>query len=215
MAKLSALGVTVLASSGDSGVSQPGLGGNCSSDSSSSSSGWAGSSTWSGKGYFPSFPASSPYVTAVGATMGLNGYAPAVGTAEVGCDGHAGGVITTGGGFSTFYATPSWQSPSVASYFGNLSRAPAAGYNPQGRGIPDVSMVGVRYQTVVAGSVVSLFGTSASAPVLAGFVSLVNAARVSKGLPLIGWINPTLYSNKVSHQRYWMLLITVTLDLKR
>ena len=27
------------------------------------------SQAWSGRGYFPNFPASSPYVTAVGATM--------------------------------------------------------------------------------------------------------------------------------------------------
>ena len=31
-----------------------------------------GNSSWSGMGYFPSFPATSPYVTAVGATMGTS-----------------------------------------------------------------------------------------------------------------------------------------------
>jgi subtilase family serine protease len=38
-----------------------------------------------------SFPASSPYVTAVGATQG-----PESGTAEIVCTSDAGGVITTG-----------------------------------------------------------------------------------------------------------------------
>ena len=68
--KLSALGATVVVSTGDNGVSfQP----YCSTCSSSSGkpSYWSGAS-WSGKGYFPQFPATSPYVTAVGGTMGLN-----------------------------------------------------------------------------------------------------------------------------------------------
>ena len=40
----------------------------------------------SGTGYFPSFPATGPYVTAVGATMGSKGYPPNVGQAEIGCE---------------------------------------------------------------------------------------------------------------------------------
>ena len=40
--------------------------------------------TWAGTGYFPSFPASNPYVTAVGATMGAGGAVP-VGKPEVAC----------------------------------------------------------------------------------------------------------------------------------
>ena len=34
----------------------------------------------------------------------------------------------------------------------------------QGRGYPDISMLAVSYQIVVAGSVESVYGTSASAP---------------------------------------------------
>ena len=36
-------------------------------------------------------------------------------------------------------------------------------------------------------------GTSASAPVMAAFVSLVNAQRKSKGMSAMGYINPFLY----------------------
>jgi len=46
---------------------------------------------WKGKGYFPSFPATSPYVTAVGGTQG-----PESGTEEIACQSQEGGVITTG-----------------------------------------------------------------------------------------------------------------------
>jgi len=51
-------GVTLLISSGDGGVS----GEEC--------------CPLQNNGYVPSFPATSPYVTAVGATMGNSGYAP-------------------------------------------------------------------------------------------------------------------------------------------
>jgi len=46
---------------------------------------------WSGVGYFPSFPASAPYVTAVGATQGPESDDP-----EIACQSQEGGVITTG-----------------------------------------------------------------------------------------------------------------------
>jgi len=46
---------------------------------------------WSGKGYFPSFPATSPYVTAVGGTQG-----PDTGDKEIAAQSQEGGVITTG-----------------------------------------------------------------------------------------------------------------------
>jgi tripeptidyl-peptidase-1 len=87
--KLAAMGVTVLVSSGDDGVANFGCScysssysyANCAcqADSSSSGSSWSGASTWTGKGYFPSFPASCPYVTAVGGTMGAGGAVPSIG----------------------------------------------------------------------------------------------------------------------------------------
>lgn len=36
-------------------------------------------------------------------------------------------------------------------------------------------------------------GTSASSPVMAGMVSLVNSARIAAGKAPLGWINPVLY----------------------
>ena len=40
----------------------------------------------------------------------------------------------------------------------------------------------------------SYYGTSTSAPVFAGMVSLVNAARAAMGKSTLGWINPALYA---------------------
>ena len=150
-----------------------------------------GSTTWTGKGYFPTFPATSPYVTAVGATMG-----PESGGAEVACQSQLGGVITTGGGFSTYYAQPSWQTTAINGYFNNLTtdQQPTSGYNPVGRGIPDISLIGVNYQTIVNQEFSTYYGTAASVSVFAGMISLVNAARARTGLSTVGFLNPILYT---------------------
>jgi tripeptidyl-peptidase-1 len=71
---------------------------------------------------------------------------------------------------------------------------PAPGFNSKGRAIPDVSLLGRNYHIVVGGKPLYVSGTSASAPVFAAFVSLVNAARRLKGLSTIGFLNPTLYA---------------------
>lgn len=141
-------------------------------------------------GYNPSFPASSPYVTAVGATQG-----PESGDEEVACTSNGGGVITTGGGFSTIFSAPKYQQQAIADYFAGLSTAqqPAAGYVATGRGYPDVAMAGYNYEVVIGGQTYKLSGTSASSPVVAGFVSLVNAARLKAGKSPLGFINTALY----------------------
>eukprot|EP01038_Epipyxis_sp_PR26KG_P008124 gene8124-11002_t len=189
--KVASMGVTIVVSSGDDGTaSTDGTTCQCNiySGSSANSAKWTGSNTWSGYGYFPSFPATSPYVTAVGATMG-----PEVGTEEIVCQSQLGGVITSGGGFSTYFKQPSWQTDAVNYYFSTLTTAPAAGYNALGRAYPDISLIGVNYQVYIQGVIYQIYGTSASAPVFAAFVSLVNAARYDNGLTSIGFINPSLY----------------------
>jgi tripeptidyl-peptidase-1 len=193
--KLGAIGVTMTISTGDDGVSNSNCA--CTTNSGSSQSSWTGAGSWTGEGYFPNFPATCPWVTAVGASMGAGGYPPAVGESEISCQSQLGGVITSGGGFSTYYEVPDWQSSFTSAYLDGVSTAPTSGYNKNGRAIPDMSMMGVYYQVVVGGSLVSLFGTSCSAPVTAAVVSLVNAARSVKGLSSIGFINPTLYANQV------------------
>ena len=68
------------------------------------------------------------------------------------------------------------------------------GYNAAGRGYPDISVAGTNYLVVIGGYYYSISGTSASAPVVAGMISLVNAARLALNKPAIGWLNPTLYT---------------------
>eukprot|EP01037_Dinobryon_pediforme_P017250 gene17250-17440_t len=98
---LSAMGVTLIAASGDDGVNG---GGDC--------------------GYVTLFPASCPYFTAVGATNG-----PQIGLPEVACQSNQnGGSITSGGGISpTTYTFPYWQAFQVRRYFSTVSTKPAPG----------------------------------------------------------------------------------------
>ena len=63
-----------------------------------------------------------------------------------------------------------------------------------GRGYPDISLAAAYYNVVLGGEVVQLFGTSASTPLMAAFVTLVNSRRLEAGKSALGWINPALYS---------------------
>lgn len=173
--KLGVQGVSIIVSSGDDGVAN-----------------FQARTNPKKCGYNPSFPASSPYVTAIGATQG-----PESGTAEIACTSDAGGGITTGGGFSTIFTAPSYQTSAVKAYFNGLTKAqqPATGYVATGRGYPDVAMAGFNYEVVVGGKTYQVSGTSASAPVVAAFVSLVNANRIATGKAPLGFLNPAIYQN--------------------
>ena len=171
--KLGLLGSTLLAATGDDGVTEsrgcnfslPFNNFNCACNFSSSETNTSNSqtgNTWTGFGYFPNFPATCPYVTAVGGTF-------KTGVNEIAASTDAGATITTGGGFSTYYARADWQSAAVASYFKQVSsgatRTPASGFNPLGRGIPDVSANSNDFGVVINGFLTSQSGTSASTPV--------------------------------------------------
>ena len=101
-----------------------------------------------------------------------------------------------GGGFSTYYPTPSYQKDIVSEYFNGLAAdtTPTSGYNPHGRAYPDVSIIGVWYETFVQGNSVPIFGTSASAPVFGAMISQLNAARAAENKTSLGFLNPTLYA---------------------
>jgi len=174
--KLCAMGITVVVASGDDGA--PG----------SKYRNKYGNHLYCA--YDPSFPASSPYVTSVGATMGVES-----GTPEVACQSDKGGVITSGGGFSRLFAAFPQQKAAISQYLKRVSPKPVYGYNSGGRGFPDLSLTGLNYLVVVGGEIYSVAGTSASAPSVAGMIALINAARRASGRPTVGWLNPALYAS--------------------
>ena len=143
-ALLGARGISVLFCSGDNGVM--GYAGHTYTNASQCGS------------FLPSFPASSPHVTAVGATEG-----PEFGLPEQACTTGSYSSITTGGGFSNHYPTPAYQKQAVAQYLASASLPPAALFNASGRGFPDVAFMGNYFPIVLDGATVTLCGTSASA----------------------------------------------------
>jgi len=141
---------------------------------------------------WPSWPASSPWVTAVGATRFV-GQVP--GSEEMASD-----QFGSGGGFSTMFnitQDASWQASAVAAYLKAAPQLPPAGSFPTGgRGTPDVSALGEGYQVLINGELQAVGGTSASAPAFAGLVSLLNEARTQQNQAAMGFLNPWIYSNQ-------------------
>jgi tripeptidyl-peptidase-1 len=170
--KLGTMGTSVFVSSGDDGVA-----------------GFQARGNTGACGYNPSFPATSPYVTAVGATMGIE-----TNTAEIACASSTGGLITTGGGFSTFYSQPSYQSSAVSHYFSTAKAPLGSGYAKQNRGYPDISMPGHNYIVVINNNQYQVSGTSASSPVAASFFALINSKRADAGKSSLGFLNQIIYS---------------------
>jgi uncharacterized repeat protein (TIGR03803 family) len=97
-----------------------------------------------------------------------------------------GSSIGTGGGISPTYAIPSWQQGlSMIANKGSTTR----------RNSPDVAMVADNLWAVADnghGKVV--WGTSASAPLWAGFTALANELAELHGQPPVGFINPAIYA---------------------
>mmetsp|Transcript_14196 Transcript_14196/g.18600 ORF Transcript_14196/g.18600 Transcript_14196/m.18600 type:complete len:421 (+) Transcript_14196:776-2038(+) len=142
---------------------------------------------------YPSWPASSPWVTAVGATKFVD---EKVGNAEM-----ASSQFGSGGGFSTMFSQTdaSWQVEAVRAYRSSHPKdrhfPPEESIPWNGRATPDVSALGEGYQVVIGGRVSSVGGTSASAPAFAAMISLLNDARFQRGMKPLGFLNPFLYQH--------------------
>jgi tripeptidyl-peptidase-1 len=196
--KLGMQGTSVVLASGDSGVAgAPGEGGN--------QDGCLGT----GQIFAPDFPATCPYITTVGSTT-LPAGASVQNDAET-----ATTRFPSGGGFSNIYATPDYQKTAVNNYLTNSpppypsysttdDAAIGAGggiYNRGGRGYPDVSAVGDNIVIFNKGAPTLIAGTSASAPIFASLLNLINEERIAAGKSTVGFVNPTLVSfNSYSSQ---------------
>jgi len=121
--KAGARGISLLFASGDSGVGD----------------GQSGP-------FVPTFPAGSPWITAVGATY----LADYTALNETGAD-------FSSGGFSNFFPMPDYQKQAVSDYLTKYGQnIPAQKYwNVTGRGFPDVAALGVGFPIVVKGKEVN------------------------------------------------------------
>ena len=137
-------------------------------------------------------PADNPYVTSVGGTtLTMNGAGASYASETVwNWDiryGPAADGIGSSGGFSSFYAIPSWQT--------NINMA-ARGGSTTTRNFPDVALTGDDTLVIADGGVeyTGVGGTSIAAPLWNGFMSLVNQQAANNGHAPVGFLNPALYS---------------------
>ena len=170
-AQLGARGISVLFGSGDQGVGPDGF---CSKNDGTGD-----------KVFLPSFPASCPYVTAVGSTRSFSPEVVAFDTRT---------TFVSGGGFSNYFPRPRYQTQVVDEYVRSLGDQHRGLYNRYGRGIPDISAQGYHYSVIWNGTAHLVDGTSASSPAVAAIISLVNDNLIANGRPPLGFLNPFIYS---------------------
>jgi subtilase family serine protease len=131
------------------------------------------------------FPDDSPDITMVGGTTLVTTGPVGVRVSESAWND--GGGTGTGGGISTYYSIPSWQS-GINTFLTN-------GGSTLARNVPDVALTAnniyVKYGNGLSSS--SVEGTSCAAPLWAGFMALANQQAVAGGKPTVGFINPAIY----------------------
>lgn len=200
--KLGLQGTTVVTSSGDYGVgSYPGDFGY--------ESGCAGPDATV---FYPDADATCPYALAVGSTQFefANNDTSTV-PYEVATTRFA-----SGGGFSNYFATPSWQQSHVDKYFeevelnftgyvsagDNFSDVGDGVYHLGGRGYPDVGAIGDYFVLFTEGVWATIGGTSLSSPVWGAVLTLVNEHRLAANKTTVGFIHEILVSLK-STKHFW------------
>jgi tripeptidyl-peptidase I len=158
----------------------------------------------------PDWPSLSPYVVSVsstymspmsvplcyesGATDCLD--APLGEVAVSVSDGRA---WTGGGGFApaSISPRPAYQNAAAAAYLSQSGALPPASSMPDGnsngRIYPDLTSIGADLLCVVSGQFIPISGSSASAPISAGILALLNNDLLNAGCPQLGFANPMLY----------------------
>ncbi|PRP89835.1 hypothetical protein PROFUN_00177 [Planoprotostelium fungivorum] len=140
--------------------------------------------------FVPDYPASSP----VGASD-TDEREEVVASVADGC------TITSGGGFSAYTPRPSFQDAAVTSWLRKQrDNLPKTGTDHQTkRGYPDLVFLGCGYKvfgieaSTQKTQMISASGTSASAPALAGMISVINGWLLNNGQASLGPLNPLFY----------------------
>ncbi|KAJ7636361.1 family S53 protease-like protein [Roridomyces roridus] len=129
--------------------------------------------------FVPSAPGGCPFVTSVGGTTNVPPHAAS---------------LFSSGGFSNYFPTPSYQATDVTKYVDSIGSLYQGLYNTSGRGFPDVSAASHNIEIVLEGDVTFVDGTSCATPIFASIIALVNDRLIAAGKPVLGFLNPFLYS---------------------
>ncbi|KAJ7612282.1 family S53 protease [Roridomyces roridus] len=131
--------------------------------------------------FVPSAPGGCPFITSVGGTTNVPPHAAS---------------LFSSGGFSNYFPTPSYQTADVTKYVDSLGTLYQGLYNKSGRGFPDVSAASHDIEIVWEGDVTFVDGTSCASPIFASIIALVNDRLIAAGKPVLGFLNPLLYSTQ-------------------
>ncbi len=134
-------------------------------------------------------PASQPYMVGVGGTSLTTSGAGGAYTSEKTWNNGSASKGAGGGGISTVWALPSYQS--------TLAGTAASKGSKTNRNVPDVSLdadPNTGYSVYFSGKWTIYGGTSCAAPLWAAFTSLVNQKRVAAGSGTLGFANTPLYN---------------------
>ena len=180
-----ALGITTVVAAGDTGSSACARGVS------------ANKLTSSDKKPQVSWPASSPWVLAVGGTNLTLGADNAIASTGVWNDTEypapyeatAGG----GGGSSAFESRPWWQPAQSFGASGKRMVPDVAAFADPSPGYPIVCSSGVQSCKGSGQTIAFVGGTSAATPLVAGMVALWNQQAQAQGLPRPGFVAPLLY----------------------
>ncbi|KAK3676887.1 hypothetical protein LTR78_003091 [Recurvomyces mirabilis] len=143
----------------------------------------------------PEFPASCPWVTSVDGTTNMA--AETAATQQTISDLiNKFSSTASGGGFSNLFPRPAYQDEAVSAYAKNSvpsTYSQYSGFKASGRGMPDISAFSTNFPVVYLGLTFGVGGTSASTPLCAAIVTLLNDYEASQGRPPLGFPNPWLY----------------------
>ncbi|KAJ6473704.1 family S53 protease-like protein [Mycena sanguinolenta] len=165
-AQLGALGTSILFASGDGGVA---------------------GNEFECTTFVPTAPSTCPWVTSIGSSQTILENFTKNNFSEI-------GAAFSSGGFSNYFEAPAYQKGDVDAYISSLGDTYSGLFNTTGRGFPDVSAEGVNFVVVAGNSTGLVSGTSASSPVFASVIALLNDELIAAGKSPLGFLNPFLYS---------------------
>lgn len=147
--------------------------------------------------YSPDFPSASPWITSIGGSNVQNHQ-----------NVHATESVweCSGGGFSSFFASPKYQRKTVSNYFDIATREnklpPRQYYNASGRGYPDLVAVGGETHpycvALMNGKTIGVSSTFAATSTVASLFVLINQLQMERSSTPLGFLNPFLYSDAMA-----------------